>query len=275
MKYTNRKAGADYIMQSKAGLFVVAVIAALAGIFFILTQGVNEPIERSEAVAYSGEFEEYDAYSDNYRTIYFKDGSSYDVYAHTETEEFLNKMLSLEEGTVLYLLVNPNNEYVVEVRTESEEILNFVQSQEDIKSYSNGYIGIGVFMIFVGVFSAALGFAFSASKKKEEARRKERDKKRADGKDDLAMRHAKQSVKMKILLEAKVEEYNICYRRVKSVNELVINGAVYDERKGIIEFAHNLSAVVGGHTIEAGLDDRNYSYIVYDGCRVAEKRRLI
>ena len=87
--------------------------------------------------------------------------------------------------------------------------------------------------------------------------------------------HANCSVKVRILLEARVEEYEICYRRVKSVNELVVNGVVYDEKKGVIEFAHNLSAVVDGHTIEAGLSDDSYSYIMFDGECLANKQRLI
>ena len=93
--------------------------------------------------------------------------------------------------------------------------------------------------------------------------------------DDNPVRRADRSVKVRILLEARVEDYEICYRRVKSVNELVINGIVYDEKKAVIEFTHNLSAVVDGHTIEAGLSDDSYSYIMFDGECLANKQRLI
>lgn len=55
----------------------------------------------------------------------------------------------------------------------------------------------------------------------------------------------------------------------------MINGIVYDEKKGVLEFAHNLSAVVDGHTIEAGLSDDCYSYIMFDGECLANKQRLI
>jgi len=82
-------------------------------------------------------------------------------------------------------------------------------------------------------------------------------------------------VKSRILLEARVQGYQICYRRVKSTNELVINGRVYDEKKGIIEFAHKLCATVDGHEIEAGYDSDSYSYILFDGEMIQRKIRLI
>ena len=72
-----------------------------------------------------------------------------------------------------------------------------------------------------------------------------------------------------------MKEYKICYRRIKSTNELVINGYVYDEKKGIIEFEHNLSARVDSHKFEAGLNSNSYSYIKFDGKIIAEKQRLI
>ena len=72
----------------------------------------------------------------------------------------------------------------------------------------------------------------------------------------------------------RVEGYEICYRRVKRVNELVINGIIYDEIKEVIEFPHTLSAV-DGHTIEAGLSEDSYSYITFDGECLVNKHRLI
>ena len=112
-------------------------------------------------------------------------------------------------------------------------------------------------------------------REKEKEKHTQKAKRRESGVDDNPLRRANRSVKVRILLEARVEEYEICYRRVKSVNELVINGVVYDEKKGVIEFAHNLSAVIDGHTIEAGLSDDSYSYIMFDGECLANKQRLI
>lgn len=261
-------------MNSKPAVLFVAIASILLGLYFIFSQNANQPIPRSKAVSYSGEFEEYEVWR-NYRTIHFKDGSSYEVYAHTETQAFQNMMKSLEKGTRLYILVNPNNDCVVEIKTDTEELLNFETSQAEIDSYDNGYIAIGIFACFGGVYLIAYVIGSSNYKRKEDARHLKKIQKRVEGQDDSAIKRADRSVKSKILLEATVKEYSICYRRVKSINELVINGLVYDEKKGIIEFEHNLIAVIDEHTIEAGYDEDSYSYIMFDGERIAEKKRII
>ena len=273
-RFSDRQSWADSVLESKTGAIIVGILAILFGAFFALTQIENKPIPRPEAVAYSGEFEEYEVWK-NYKTIIFTDGSSYDVFPHTTTQEFDDTMSSLEKGTKLDILVNPNNDYVVEIMAGSREILNFEESQAALDAYDNGYIAIGVFVCFAGVFIIILGLISSAQRKKEMEKHTRKAKRRESGVDDNPVRRANRSVKVRILLEARVENYEICYRRIKSVNELVINGIVYDEKKAVIEFPHNLSALVDGHTIEAGLSDDSYSYIMFDGECLANKQRLI
>lgn len=273
-RFSEHHAWSDRVLGSKKGPIIVGILAILFGLFFALTQSVNHPIPRSEAVAYSGEFEKYEQWR-NYRNIMFADGSSYEVYPHTETQEFADAMCSLPKGTKLYILINPNNGFVVEIKTESEELLSFEESQAAIDAYDNGYIGIGIFVCFVGALSVVYGFVSSRQKEKEKKKQQKKAKRRASGVDDNPLRRVDHSVKAKILLEARTQDYEICYRRVKHINELVINGIVYDEREGVVEFAHNLSAAVDGHTIEAGYSEDCYSYIMLDGQCLASKRRLI
>lgn len=272
--FSNRYSWADSILESKTGSIIFGILAIIFGVFFALIQSINNPIPRSEAVAFSGKFEKYVA-EEKYKTIVFADGSEYEVYPHTTTQEFTDSMNSLKKGTELDILVNPNSDYVVEIMAGSREILNFEQSQAAIDSYDNGYIAIGVFVCFAGVFIIILGLVSSKQKEKEiekhEKKAKRRENKAADG----PIRHVNRSTKSRILLEAKVEGYEICYRRVKNVNELVINGLVYDEKKAVIEFPHTLSALVDGHTIEAGLSDDSYSYIMFDEECLANKQRFI
>ncbi len=261
------------IMNSKPAVLIIAIASILLGIFFIISQGDNRPIERSEAISYFGEFEEYDV-SRNYRGVHFKDGSVYEVYPHTESREFQEMMKALQKGTKLYILINPNNDYIVEIKTDTEELLNFDLSQKELDSYDNGYIGIGIFMCFAGVFLVMYVIISSCYYKKE--KQKHNDKKaRTKGKDDISIKMADTSVKSKILLKANVKGYKICYRRVKSTNELIVNGFVYDEKKGILEFTHKLCATIDGHEIEAGYNDDGFSYILFDGKLISQKARLI
>ncbi len=251
----------------------MAILAILMGTLFIFLQTDNKPISKDNAVYYEGIFESYKNNNSKYREIYFQDGSCYEVYHYTQTADFEKTMETLEKGTKLYLTINPNNNYVIEIKTDTKEILNFEESQLAIDKYDIGYIVIGAIAIFAGVFLILYVVASSKYKNKENEKAKKR-RTNSDGNSNR-VRIADPSVKCKILLEADVEEYHICYRRVKTVNELVINGTVYDEKKGLIEFAHNLSASLDGHTIEAGYDENDMSYISYDKKRIKEKRRLI
>lgn len=262
------------IMDSKPAVLFVAIASILMGIFFIISQGDNKPIERSQAISYVGEFDEYEV-SRNYRGIHFKDGSVYEVYPHTEAQEFQNTMKSLPKGTTLYILINPNNDYVIEIKTTTEELLNFDISQKELDSYDNGYIGIGIFACCAGAFLIIYVIASSCYYKKEKEKHSAKKNKRIKGQNDSIIRCADTSVKSKILLEANVKGYKICYRRVKSVNELVVNGLVYDEKKGILEFTHKLCATIDGHKIEAGYNDNGFSYILFDEKLISQKTRLI
>ena len=265
----------DGILNSVGAVLTISILAIVFGIFFIVMQADNKPIPREEALTYSGEFEKYDCYTENDRTIHFKDGSTYDVYPHTEKAEFRDAMMSLEKGTVLSLSVNPNNGYVIEVKTPTEELLNFERSQAAIDSYDNGYIAIGIFMCVCGAVLPTYPLLQRHAKKKEKARHTEKRKKRGKNANDAPISRVDRLTKSKTLLTAEVKEYKICYRRVRSTNELVINGFVYDEMTAIIEFEHKLCARVDGHTIAAGLDGNEYSYITFDGNRIAEKKRLL
>lgn len=137
------------------------------------------------------------------------------------------------------------------------------------------FIFIGAFAMAGGLFLIAYVIGKAAADRTEAERRVTRDKRRVHGVDDTGLRRANMGIKCKILLEKTVGDYRICYRRVKSTNELIVNGVVYDEMTAVVEFEHDLSATVDGHEIHAGFDDASYSYIAFDGKRVAEKLRLI
>ena len=91
--------------------------------------------------------------------------------------------------------------------------------------------------------------------------------------DSAIIREADKDVKHRVLLEARMFNYDICYRRVKHTNELVINGNVYDEYTAVMELPHTLGATVDGHYFEVGYDGSR-SFISVDGEIVTKKLRL-
>ena len=97
----------------------------------------------------------------------------------------------------------------------------------------------------------------------------------APAEDSVHIRYADNEAKNRVFLEADVHGHKVVYRRVGKVNELVVDGRVYDEFVGLVEPAHSLEAVIDGHKIEAGFDGSVHVYINVDGVEVAKKTRLI
>lgn len=89
------------------------------------------------------------------------------------------------------------------------------------------------------------------------------------------LRMADNEVKSRVLLEAEVPGYRIVYRRVKKINELVVNDRVYDEYEALIEVPHTLTALIDGHKIEVTYDTTSHMYIIFDGEQLAKKIRLV
>lgn len=88
------------------------------------------------------------------------------------------------------------------------------------------------------------------------------------------LRKADDNVKHRVLLETDELGHHICYRRVKRINELVIDGYVYDDVEMLIENAHALNAVIAGHKIQVGFDGDINSYLRIDGETVLKKKRF-
>lgn len=91
--------------------------------------------------------------------------------------------------------------------------------------------------------------------------------------DSIRLRLADNDVKFRTLLEVEHNGMIIIYRRVKKVNELVINGNVYDEYVALVEQPHELVATVSGREIAAGYDGFN-SYIKVGGEIIKKKFRI-
>lgn len=93
--------------------------------------------------------------------------------------------------------------------------------------------------------------------------------------DSTPLRRISEDEKCRILLEHTYGSYHVVYRRVKRINQLVINDYIYDEIELLAEPAHSLSARIGGHDIVVGFDGVGHSYLTVDGEQIAKKMRLI
>lgn len=252
---------------------VLGVLAIIFGLLFVFVATDNDTVTREEAQAYSGAFQCVER-SKNLYGLRFVDGEMHELYPHTVEAELDEALQALPRGTTLHLLVNPNNGCVAEIRTDTEELLNFEASQQAVERYDNGYIWIGGFAMLAGVVLLIMAPLLYIHHRKAEKKRW-RVRPTSDTADTPPLRMADAACKSRVLAEITHAGYRICYRRTGRVNELVINDRVYDEHKALIEFEHVLMATVDGHEIEAGLDADSHSYITFDGHLIAKKMRLI
>ena len=257
-------------------LTIFLIMAAL-GSFMIYQARRYAPIEREGAESYVGSFEEYRSED---RVLAFSDGAEYRLFSVTATDELETALNGLEKGTELRLLVNPKIDDVIEIRTATEYLLDFDGSQAAIYADRKDLFWIGVMFIGLPLILLLLLQIERIGKKKEKKRQRVRDgrvkKQKFRGKGTPPLRDADMTKRGRILLEATKDKYEIVYRRLKKVNELIVNGRVYDEMKAVLEVEHTLSAEIDGHKIEAGLQEiGTISFIRFDGETLAEKRRVI
>ena len=256
-------------------VIIVIVLSTIMGIFFMFSNKSNESVSREEAIFHEGYFEYY-YYTSEYADLEISGcEETLNIFPHTQSEEFIERMASLTGADKLCVAVHPDSGYVIEIiANESEEILNFEASQTDIYNYSKGYVWIGAVEIVLAI-GTGIYMIFHHKRKKDKAERI-----RLHGDDESVyhttyIRYADTEAKHRILLEYNDDDLKVIYRRVGKVNELVVNGKVYAEYKALIEFEHKLRANVGGHLIEAGLDKENRSYLEIDGKLVEYKLRVV
>ena len=245
------------------------------GIVFVFSNKSNESVTREEAIFYEGYFEDY-SYSSKYADLKITGHDDIlSIFPHTQSDEFIERMESLSAEDKLRIAVHPKSDYVIEIiANESEEILNFYDSQTDIYNYSKGYVWIGA-AEFVGAVLISIFLIIHYKRKKNKAERIHMHGDAESIYNTTYIRYADSEIKHRVLLEHNDDDLKVIYRRVGRVNELVVNGKVYAEYKALIEFAHKLRACVAGHNIEAGLDEDMRSYIEIDGKLVEYKLRVV
>ena len=184
-------------------------------------------------------------------------------------------MDSLEKGTRLELLINPNNDTILEIKTDTEELLTYDEYIDTMESESIRLLIVNIIHILVLIqfgywlITTIIALYKYLWKPDSIIKEIERTIDPSELVETKALRHAdnNDNIKIKVRLEATDDtyRYKIQYRRRKTTNELVVNDWVYDDKKCLLEQEHTLSAVVDGHLIEAGIIDDSSLFIMFDG----------
>ncbi len=142
--------------KTNKGKLVLSFFCLIAGILIIVSiLGVHDEVAREDAVPYTGVYIEYKTDKNSFR-VCFEDGSEYKVYDKIVTTDIYNRFDEIPKGETLSILINPNNEYVIEIKSPTREIINFNESQDAMQRYDKSYLAIGAFMIVVSLASIAI-----------------------------------------------------------------------------------------------------------------------
>ena len=270
---------------AKTAMLIVAVLELLTLALFawIFYTTIAVRIDADQTVTVEGQLAGYSV-NDGIR---LRDGSIYTVYVRNQTADFETEMSRLLPGTPLTLRVAPDPFeavfreevlYAVEVKTGGDTLL----ALDDGVRAANSSVLYGTVFAAAALLFGAIGFVILLLKMRAEKARQAASEAFMEGRmpTDGVNRMAETGVRHRLMAYASNETYQISYRRVGNINELIVNGRVYDEKKVFSDWPHALFAVVDGHRIEAGYiggvgQGLGRCYILFDGQTVAKTRRAL
>lgn len=257
------------ILDRPPVILFAALVGIGFGIFFLFFQNTYKPIPREQAEVVTGEFEKYET-ADGYGGITLQDGTYCLMSADTVSSDLESTLAALEKGTQLHILIHPRTRYVIEVRTDKAELLNFDAAQRAIRSKNSGSTILGVVLLAAGLLLVPYAIVSARNQKRENARLAETQ---TVG-DSTALHPLDPADNGKTLLEAEAFHHHIRYRKAGHVYMLAVDDMVYDELKTVLSSEHRLFARLDGHRFFAGFDEKIGSYIAADGKILKKKRRF-
>ncbi len=258
------------ILDRPPVILFAALVGIGFGIFFLFFQNTYKPIPREQAEVVTGEFEKYET-ADGYGGITLQDGTYCLMSADTVSSDLESTLTALEKGTMLHILINPRSRFVIEIRTDTAELLNLDAAQRAIRSKNSGSTILGVVLLASGLLLVPYAVVSYRSQRRQDARRLAETQ---AGGDSTALHPLDPADNGKTLLAAEAFHHNICYRKAKHIYMLAIDGTVYDELKTVLSSEHRLFARLDGHRFFAGFDEKIGSYIEADGKILKKKRRF-
>ncbi len=154
---------------------VMALISIFMGTVFSSTLYPNQPITREKATQISGDFKEAEGYrklKGGYTelSLFFYDEQRQYISSCCVTDELLEALKKTPVGTEFKILVNPNNDYVVELIAEDVILLDFDYAQKALKNNSIGFFILGIVMyVFAIIFIIQAVLDFKKKMKRAKA----------------------------------------------------------------------------------------------------------
>ena len=278
--------GAGPQKRSGVKLAITVMVGTLIGLAIIMIIAANffpSVFKEEDLIPVEGHLFSYNV-NDGIRLQ--ESDTYYLVYEDNQTAEFEDAMSRMRPGTALTLYTAPgptddDGEATIYACGVTAQDTVLLEQEAGLKAANAAAWLFAGFLCLLSLLFLVNIFYWGVTAYTE--------KKRVDAAESFmsgqmptagVRREAGTAMRYRVLATASNEAYQICFRRVKSATELVVNGRVYDEKKGFMSrFPHALFAVADGHRIEAGVGlgptGNRMHYILFDGQQVACYRRTL
>lgn len=157
----NRRYKEDFeISRPLAILF--AIFSLWLSLVFTHIFFVNKPIERTDAIEKSAAFDYYEEEYGRtrkgtkggltYVVLFFEDSEKEQIRGACMNKSLWIRLDKLEKGTELHMLINPKNDYIIELKTDEKEIINFDYAQKRLLWEGIGFLCIAIFMLLLCIY---------------------------------------------------------------------------------------------------------------------------
>ena len=132
-------------ISKKKAIFIVIVGLVFATSCVFLMPEQQSPVQYSEAVAEEGIFTRSEVINiinprkhgipqpDGIR-LYFEDGRTFEIDSSSYSDELAKKLHFLPSGTEVSMLLHPNSDCILDLRTEDEVLLEFDDGIKNLTS---------------------------------------------------------------------------------------------------------------------------------------------
>ena len=135
---------------------VMALISIYMGTMFSSTLYLNQPIDREDATQLNCTYKESIVHTQrgSIREIklLFHDGSAQYIDGSCANDELVEALEKVPVETTLKMLINPNNDYVVELISNDETLLDFDYAQKELERDGIGFFYLGIVMYGFAIF---------------------------------------------------------------------------------------------------------------------------
>lgn len=139
------------------GALFFALIGIFMGTVFSSTLYLNQPIDREEATKLTCTYKEFIVHpaprdSIGEIKLLFYDGSAQYIDGCCVKNELVEELEKTPIGTTFKMLVNPKNDYVIELKANDVVLLEFDKAQKELERDGVVFFYLGLFMYGFAIF---------------------------------------------------------------------------------------------------------------------------